>query len=164
MCAAGTGGANRFWDVFKIRDLLFQNMWTAIPNLTTDTTTRGFEKMTSTTMSTSRCGSGHGFRGVSMAIRPDMMGYDRRPMSDRGVSRRVWEATTTVLRGRRGVENTSIHFENGDGRQSLNWAPSAVSQTFHTIGFVSRQSEISTIALLRWIFDLNARESGFYRK
>ena len=70
------------------------------------------KKVSTTTVSTSRWGSQHGFRGVSMVIMPDATGYDRRHKSIEGGSRWV----EAGLRGHddgvsmvdEGVENTSI--------------------------------------------------------
>ena len=79
-------------------------------------------------------GARHGFRGASMATSPDMTGCDRRPMSDRGVSRRVWEATTTVLQGSTMVLKTRrFCFEDGDDWDSQSLAPSVVWPPFQNV-------------------------------
>ena len=84
-----------------------------------------------TTMSTSRRRSQHGFRGVLKANLPDTTGYDRRRKSDRGVSRRVWEATTTAIRrSTRVLKTHRFCFENGDDWDSQSRAPSVVSRLF----------------------------------
>ena len=98
-----------FTDVFKIygpTGLVFR----------TGFTTCGADKKASTTtVSTPRRGSQHGFRGVSMAIMPNMTGYDRRYKSvgggsevGRGVSER---SRRRCFEGRRGgrkhIDSTS---------------------------------------------------------
>ena len=67
-----------------------------------------------TTMLTSRRGSRHGSREMSMAIGRVMKGYGRRHKSGRGPSRRVWEATTPVFLGStRGSRAHCSRYENG---------------------------------------------------
>ena len=76
-------------------------------------------------------GARHGSLEVSMANLPDTTGCNRSHKSDRGVSRGVWEATTTEIRGStRGSKPRRFCFENGDDWDSQSWAPSVVSLPF----------------------------------
>ena len=105
-----------FTDVFKIYGPIFQNIWPAryfVQNTLHDVW--GRQEGVNDDMLASRGVSRHGLRGVSMAIRRVMKGYGRRHKSDRGPSRGVWEATTTMFRwSTRGSRERRSRYENGD--------------------------------------------------
>ena len=143
-------------DVFKIygpTGLVFR----------TGFTTCGADKKASTTtMSTPRWGSQHGFRGVSMAIMPDMMGYDRRHKSVGGGSRWVEGCLRGhddgVSRVDEGVKTHRFDFESRDDWRCRN----RPLQRFHGL-FTTKcscslgNSEIVTLASARGIFSIPRR-------
>ena len=110
-------------------------------------------KASTTTTTTSRRGSRHGFRGVSMAIRPDMPGYDRRHKSVGGPSRCVWGPRRRCFEGRRGVKTHRFNFESRDDWQCRN----RHIKRFHGLFKIkcscsSGKSNILTVASARGIF------------
>ena len=153
-----------FTDVFKIYGPIFQNIWPARYGFRTRFTTCGADKKASTTTtSTSRRGSRHGFRGVSMGIMPDMMGYNRRHKSvgggsegGRGVSERSRRRCFEGRRwGRKHIDSTSKAVTTGSvGIGHRQW--------FHGLFKIKGScspgnSKIMTLASARGIFSIPRR-------
>ena len=118
------------------------------------------KKASMTTMSASRRGSRHGFRGVSMAIRPDMTGYDRRHKSVGGPSRCVWGPRRRCFEGRRGVKTHRFNFESRDDWQCRNRHIKRFHGLFTTkCSCSSGKSNILTVASARGILNSSSMKA-----
>ena len=121
------------------------------------------KKVSTTTMSTSRRGSRHGLRVVSMAIRPDMTVFDRRHKSVggglegcRGVSERPRRRCFEGRRwGRKHIDSTSKAVTTGSvGIGHRQW--------FHGLFKIKGScspgnSKIVTVASVRGVFSIPRR-------
>ena len=142
----------------------FQNIWPARYRFRTRFTTCGAgKKASTTTMSTSRRGSRHGFRWVSMAIMRNMTGYDRRHKSVGGGSegcRGVPERPRRrCFEGRRGCRK---HIDSTSKAGTTGSVGIGHHQWFHGLfkikgSYSPGKSIILTVASARGVFSIPRR-------